>query len=80
MSELRTLPGKHYPIYYKGLSETHPKEALICAMRLAGLGYREHAKAVMARFTKKEVTAAEKVVNEPNDTLKPGEKIEAPNV
>lgn len=46
------IKGKDYPIYYKGLCETDPREALECARRLKALGYYEHAKHVVERYRK----------------------------
>lgn len=67
MSDLPHIHHKWYPTFYKGLSETHPREAVECARRLKRAGYPEHAKAVVARFVKKDVAKEEKALE--NDRL-----------
>ena len=62
MSDLPHIHHKWYPTFYKGLSETHPREAVECARRLKRAGYPEHAKAVVARFRKADVVKEEKAV------------------
>lgn len=75
MSNLPWIHHRWYPTFYKGMGETHPAEALACARRLARAGFKEHAKEVMARFTKKQVVTAEKAVE--NDYIPaPGETVE----
>jgi hypothetical protein len=73
MSDLPHIHHKWYPVYYKGLNETHPKEALACARRLKVAGYPEHAKACLVRFKKVEVAKEEKAVE--NDRLLTDEEL-----
>jgi hypothetical protein len=60
MEDLPHIHHKWYPVYYKGMTETHPAEALTCARRLKRAGYPEHAKACLTRFRKGVVAHAEK--------------------
>jgi uncharacterized protein YdaT len=73
MSDLPHIHHKWYPTYYKGLTETHPHEALECARRLKRAGYSEHAKAVLVRFKKAEVAREEKALE--NDRLLTDEEL-----